>query len=315
MGALERRNDALGPREQVERRQRLLVGARQVLGAARIAKRGVLRPDARVVEARRDRVRVGDLAVLVGQDRRARAVEDRFAFYEDAWRVKVERIGTLNFPAEARGKLYGSLRLTVTLRPDGSVESIELDRSSGLKVLDAAAFRIVNMATPFAWPAIWYILVGVGFALMVPAGSTAAMAEVPVGSSGIGSGLFNACRQVGTATGLAILGSIGASVTLAQWHRHAASFPPGARRRAGLVGSDVAGGQVHAAATHVSGHSLNLAVDSFLHGFELALLLAGAIVAVGGIVGFQGLRHLQLPASPVRQRSDRAIRDGVVRDR
>jgi protein TonB len=80
----------------------------------------------------------------------ARAAEDRFAFYEDAWRVKVERIGTLNFPAEARGKYYGNLRLTVTIRADGSVESMELDRSSGLKVLDNAAFKIVRMATPFA---------------------------------------------------------------------------------------------------------------------------------------------------------------------
>jgi protein TonB len=80
----------------------------------------------------------------------ARAAEYRFAQYEEDWRVKVERVGTLNYPAEARGKHYGNLRLTVTIRPDGSVESIELDRSSGLKVLDAAAFKIVRMATPFA---------------------------------------------------------------------------------------------------------------------------------------------------------------------
>lgn len=80
----------------------------------------------------------------------ARATEYRFAQYEEDWRVKVERLGTLNYPSEARGKLYGNLRLTVTIRPDGSVESVELDRSSGLKVLDAAAFRIVRMAAPFA---------------------------------------------------------------------------------------------------------------------------------------------------------------------
>ena len=80
----------------------------------------------------------------------ANAAEYRFAQYEEDWRVKVERVGTLNYPAEARGKLYGNLRLTVTIRPDGTVESIELDRSSGLKVLDAAAFKIVRMATPFA---------------------------------------------------------------------------------------------------------------------------------------------------------------------
>jgi len=80
----------------------------------------------------------------------ANAAEYRFAQYEEEWRAKVERVGTVNYPAEARGKLYGNLRLTVTIRPDGSVDSVELDRSSGLKVLDAAAFRIVRMAAPYA---------------------------------------------------------------------------------------------------------------------------------------------------------------------
>jgi len=80
----------------------------------------------------------------------ANAAEYRFAQYEEDWRAKVERWGTVNYPAEARGKLYGNLRLTVTIRPDGSVEAVELDRSSGLKVLDAAAFKIVKLAGPFA---------------------------------------------------------------------------------------------------------------------------------------------------------------------
>ncbi len=84
----------------------------------------------------------------------ANATEYRFAQYEEDWRAKIERLGTLNYPAEARGKLYGVLRLTVTIRPDGSVEAVELDRSSGLRVLDQAAFRIVKMASPFgAFPA------------------------------------------------------------------------------------------------------------------------------------------------------------------
>jgi len=80
----------------------------------------------------------------------ANAAEYRFAQYEEEWRAKVERLGTVNYPAEARGKLYGNLRLTVTIKPDGSVDSVELDRSSGLKILDAAAFRIVRMAAPYA---------------------------------------------------------------------------------------------------------------------------------------------------------------------
>ena len=80
----------------------------------------------------------------------ARATEYRFAQYEEGWRAKIERVGTLNYPAAARGKIYGNLRLTVTLRPDGSIDGVELDRSSGLKVLDEAAFRIVQLAAPFA---------------------------------------------------------------------------------------------------------------------------------------------------------------------
>jgi len=80
----------------------------------------------------------------------ARATEYRFALYEEGWRAKIERVGTLNYPAEARGKIYGSLRLTVTLRPDGTIDTVELDRSSGLKILDEAAFRILQMAAPFA---------------------------------------------------------------------------------------------------------------------------------------------------------------------
>jgi EmrB/QacA subfamily drug resistance transporter len=162
----------------------------------------------------------------------------------------------------------------------------------------------LTTATPFAWPAACYILVGVGFALMVPAGSAAAMAEVPEGSSGIGSGLFNACRQIGTATGLAILGSIGAAVTLAEWHRQAASLPPADQRQAARAGADVAVGQVHLAAASAGQHALDLATASFLGGFELALLLAAAILVAAGAVGFLGLRHLRTSVSRPRQKTD-----------
>ena len=80
----------------------------------------------------------------------ANASAYRFAQYEEDWRIKVEKVGMLNYPQEARGKLYGNLRMTVTLRPDGSVDSVELDRSSGLKVLDDAAFKIVRLAARYA---------------------------------------------------------------------------------------------------------------------------------------------------------------------
>jgi len=81
----------------------------------------------------------------------ARAEEYRFARYVEDWRLKVERIGNLNYPEAARAKkLYGSLLLTVGIRSDGRVEAIMLDRSSGEKVLDLAAQKIVEMAGPYA---------------------------------------------------------------------------------------------------------------------------------------------------------------------
>jgi protein TonB len=81
----------------------------------------------------------------------ARAQEYRFARYVEDWRSKIERVGNLNYPDEARRqKLYGTLLLTVNIRRDGSVDSIEVNRSSGFKVLDQAAIRIVELAAPFA---------------------------------------------------------------------------------------------------------------------------------------------------------------------
>ena len=59
-------------------------------------------------------------------------------------------MGTLNYPDAARGKLYGSLLLSVTIRADGTVERVAVDRSSGHQVLDDAAVRIVELAAPYA---------------------------------------------------------------------------------------------------------------------------------------------------------------------
>ena len=80
----------------------------------------------------------------------ARAEEYRFARYVEDWRLKIERVGNLNYPEAARQrKLYGSLLLTVSIRSDGSVENVEVLRTSGNRILDAAAVKIVQMSGPF----------------------------------------------------------------------------------------------------------------------------------------------------------------------
>lgn len=81
----------------------------------------------------------------------ARTSEYRFAMYVESWRQKVEKIGNLNYPEEAKEKkIYGRLRLTVSIMADGSIEKVEINQSSGFKVLDNAARRIVELAAPYA---------------------------------------------------------------------------------------------------------------------------------------------------------------------
>jgi len=77
--------------------------------------------------------------------------EYEFASYMQAWVAKVERVGNLNYPMEVRRrKLVGDLLLTVGIKQDGSVESMDIIRSSGLPELDEAALRIVRLAAPYS---------------------------------------------------------------------------------------------------------------------------------------------------------------------
>jgi len=81
----------------------------------------------------------------------ARTQEYRFAQYIEDWRIKVERIGNLNYPEDARrDKIYGKLQVSVSIRADGSLEGVEVSRSSGQRILDAAAVRIVKLGAPYA---------------------------------------------------------------------------------------------------------------------------------------------------------------------
>jgi len=81
----------------------------------------------------------------------ANTKEYEFAAYMSAWVAKVERVGNLNYPSELRSrKLHGDLVLSVGIHQNGSIESIEVMRSSGIREIDDAARNIVQMASPYA---------------------------------------------------------------------------------------------------------------------------------------------------------------------
>lgn len=116
--------------------------------AAILASRGqeIARLNAKLVE---------DTAAFANRPRRkaisASTKEYKYASYLETWRRKVEAIGNLNYPEEARRrKLYGNLILQVGVRADGSLEEVRVLRSSGSTILDEAAVRIVHLAAPFA---------------------------------------------------------------------------------------------------------------------------------------------------------------------
>ena len=74
-----------------------------------------------------------------------------YKLYFDSWRQKVERIGAMNYPKEASELgMFGSLRLTVSLNSDGTIEKLFINKSSGHQELDQAALNIVKLGEPYA---------------------------------------------------------------------------------------------------------------------------------------------------------------------
>ncbi|MNM74476.1 Gram-negative bacterial tonB protein [compost metagenome] len=81
----------------------------------------------------------------------ASTMRDKGAWYKDEWRRKVERVGNLNYPDEARRqRIYGSLRLLVSINSNGTLREVSVLESSGQPLLDQAALRIVRLSAPFA---------------------------------------------------------------------------------------------------------------------------------------------------------------------
>lgn len=80
-----------------------------------------------------------------------RPKDARMALYVEAWRQKVETMGNENYPKEASDKkMYGKVRLTASIKSDGTLEKVELNKSSGFSVLDNHAIEAVKKAAPYS---------------------------------------------------------------------------------------------------------------------------------------------------------------------
>lgn len=77
------------------------------------------------------------------------ATQSELAVWVEAWQRKVESMGNAFYPEQARGKVRGTLVLTAAIRSDGRLDSIKIDRSSGRRLLDESARRILSLSAPF----------------------------------------------------------------------------------------------------------------------------------------------------------------------
>ena len=78
------------------------------------------------------------------------AAQSRYAAYLDQWRSRIESTGTEHYPRGVGSAVYGTLRASVTVRADGTVTDVTIDRPSSEPLLNLAVKRIVSLAAPFA---------------------------------------------------------------------------------------------------------------------------------------------------------------------
>lgn len=72
------------------------------------------------------------------------------AAYLIGWREKIEFYGNKYYPVQAKERnLSGQVIVSVSVRSDGTLEKVSIEKSSGIKILDEAAIQTVHIAAPF----------------------------------------------------------------------------------------------------------------------------------------------------------------------
>jgi MFS transporter, DHA2 family, methylenomycin A resistance protein len=158
----------------------------------------------------------------------------------------------------------------------------------GLGVL-ALAFLTPGAGLLAASPG--YVLIGAGYGMAVPTISSVAVSALPPENSGLAAGVLNSARQVGTAVGLAALGSVGLAVTRSSWAAHSAQLPTSVQAAAPDIVQDVSGGQGSVVAQQLGPAAKPLVDSAFADGLHVALLIAGGLMLVAAAFAFVTLRR------------------------
>jgi len=169
--------------------------------------------------------------------------------------------------------------------------------SFGVALLWIAAVAHSGLSTPYLILVGTMILGGGGLGLVTAPATEAIMGVVPKEKAGVGSAVNDATRLFGAALGVAVIGSIAASL---YGSRISATIPHGIPLHAALVSKGSVGGALVAAQSlgraglAMPAHALSAAaIGAFLHSLAGALTVAGFVALAGAIMA-----ALLLPSRP-----------------
>lgn len=148
---------------------------------------------------------------------------------------------------------------------------------------------LISPDTPFALTATWYLLVGLGYGLAIPAVSSVAMGDVPSAHVGVGSGILNTARQVGSSVGLAAVAAIGISLTSRYWEASVAKLPVTSQRTALGLAPDVNSGSAEQVASTIGMAAGAYAQKAFLLGYRASMVAAAVALGLAAVIALAGL--------------------------
>jgi len=166
----------------------------------------------------------------------------------------------------------------------------------GMLLVSGGLLGLAQLSYDSSYHAIWpfYILMGVGLAMTMPAVSTAGMAAVDPDKAGIASGVINAARQTGGALGIAILGAVGAKITTSSWGDTTAGLPAAVGAGGAQLQELVVGARGDQIGQIAGPGAREAALTAFVDGVQDAMYVGSALALVAALFAAVGLAGLRL---------------------
>jgi EmrB/QacA subfamily drug resistance transporter len=134
-----------------------------------------------------------------------------------------------------------------------------------------------RLSDPYSWTAAWLVVVGFGTGLALAPAMDAVLGELPVEQAGSGTALTMTLRQVGAALGIALLGSLLASVYSGRLNLAGLPGPAAQTARDSVPGAMAVAAQLHSPALAAQ------AGAAYLHGTNIVLAVCAAVAVLGAI--------------------------------